>query len=47
MRVVHLIAEFSEREAMLSPLSAEIGMIVRSGTSSLAANEVNSSAILS
>jgi hypothetical protein len=32
---------------MLSPLSAEIGMTVRSGASSFAANEVNSSAIRS
>jgi hypothetical protein len=38
---------FSEREAMLSPLSAEIGITERSGASSLAANAVNSSAICS
>ena len=35
---------FSERETTLSPLSAEIGMIVRSGMSSLAAKARKSSA---
>ena len=38
---------FAERVTMLSPCSAEIGMTVRSGASSLAANAVNSSAICS
>jgi hypothetical protein len=38
---------FADRETMLSPRSAEIGMTARSGASSYAANEVNSSAILS
>ena len=33
----------SERLTTLSPLSAETGMIVRSGTRSLVANAVNSS----
>ncbi len=38
---------FSERVTTLSPLRADTGMTVRSGTRSLAANWVNSSRIFS